>query len=194
MIPLKSVILISVATFCAGAGISWLVLQPHLVGNKALQQPPTYIIQAPAGSEESAPAAMQPPDVSQLPPADAAVTLGNWNYDQKNWQQSIECYQRAISLGTDNPDVRTDLGNAFRFNGEPKKALEQYQAAQRENPQHENSLYNMATLYEEVLGDRASALRSWQEYLTRFPNGEKAALAKQFITEPGTKTGGAIQP
>ena len=85
-------------------------------------------------------AAAEPPDVSQLPPADAARTLGNWNYDRQNWPHAIEHYEKAIARGADNPDVRTDLGNCFRFLGQPEKALEQYQIAQKENPLHENSL------------------------------------------------------
>lgn len=197
MITLKSAVLVAVITFCLGAGISWLVLQDHLAGNKVPEQPPTYLIPAPANANAvaGASASTSQPDVSQLPPADAAVTLANWNYDQKNWVPAIEYYQRAITLGADTPDVHTDLGNAFRFSGEPKKALDQYQIAQTENPQHENSLYNMATLYDQVFKDRVNALRLWQDYLKRFPNGEKAPLVKQSLGEAGgLLTGTGNQP
>jgi tetratricopeptide (TPR) repeat protein len=125
----------------------------------------------------------QQPDVSHLPPAQAALTLGNWNYDHQNWPQAIEQYQRAIAAGMDTADVRTDLGNAYRFSDEPKKALEQYQTARKLNPLHENSLINTATLYTEVLHDRANAGAAWREYLQRFPNGENAATARKFLLD-----------
>jgi tetratricopeptide (TPR) repeat protein len=128
-------------------------------------------------------AAAVPPDVSQLAPVAAATTLANWNYDRQNWPNAIEHYQQAISLGSDNADIRTDLGNCFRFLGQPAKALEQYQIAQRQNPQHENSLFNMAGLYSEGLHDRGKAAESWREYLRRFPSGSGAARARRFLAE-----------
>ena len=60
----------------------------------------------------------------------------------------------AIAQGADTPDVRTDLGNCFRFLGQPQKALEQYAIAQKQNPQHENSLFNQISLYGDLLHDK----------------------------------------
>jgi len=175
----RTAVLIAVAAFAAGSGITWLILRE--TGAPASPQPSTFVIQKPAGAgNDSGPEA---PDVSQMSPAQSAVALGNWNYDNKDWPKAIGNYQRAISLGMDNPDVRTDLGNAFRFSGQPQKALEQYQIAQRENPQHENSLFNTAALYAEALNDPVNAANTWQEYLRRFPNGEKAPAARKFLEQ-----------
>ena len=127
--------------------------------------------------------ATEPPDVSQLAPADAARTLGDWNYDRHNWAHAIEHYQEAIADGDDNPDVRTDLGNCFRFIGETQKALEQYQIAQTENPMHENSLFNQAGLYAEALHDDQRALAMAREFLKRFPQSDRAAAAGQLISK-----------
>ncbi|MEI8341397.1 MAG: tetratricopeptide repeat protein [Verrucomicrobiota bacterium] len=182
MVIQKSTIIVAIVAFCAGAGLTWLVLNQR--GLNYATQPPTYII-----SQTAAPAAVPPaipPDVSQLSPGEAAVTLGNASYDEKNWAGAIANYQRAISLGTDTDDIRTDLGNALRFSGAPQKALEQYQLAQRMDQTHENSLYNMATLYAQELHDPASAARTMQDYLRRFPNGDKASIARQFIEQSGT--------
>jgi len=178
--PAQREIIIAAVAFIAGAGISWLIASSVLT-----KEPPAQLqtsmaitpsVPVEAGSVTGA------PDVAQLPPAQAAVLLGNSNYDEKNWQKAIESYQQAISLGTDNPDVRTDLGNALRFSGQPQLALEQYKIARRENPLHENSLCNMATLYAQVLNDPLNAANTWREYLRLFPNGEKAAVAKQYIS------------
>jgi len=183
----KSTLIVAGVAFCAGAGVSWLALNQWGAGNQTVKQTPTYVISQTTATGETPP--MPPPDVSQQSPGQAAVTLGNWNYDQKNWAKAVEYYQRAISVGTDTADVRTDLGNALRFTGDPRKALEEYQAAQRKDPQHENSLYNMATLYAAELHDPASATKAMQEYLSRFPNGDKASIAKQFLEKSGTNSG-----
>jgi len=130
-------LLVGLAAFALGAGAMWLVLgESH---SSPTQRSVTR------GAAETR--AEEPPDVSHLAAAEAATTLANWNYDRQNWSHAIEHYQQAIALGRDNPDVRTDLGNCFRFLGQPQKALEQYETAQRQNPQHENSLFNQAGLF-----------------------------------------------
>ncbi len=177
-------VIIAIVSFSAGAGMSWLILQEQHPKPMAPLPPafPTQSTGPTAGSSN-----LVAPDVSQMSPAEAALALGNWHYDHHGWQKAVELYQRAISLGMDTADVRTDLGNALRFSGDPKKALEQYQAARKLNPQHEISLCNMATLYAQVLNDPASAVATWNDYLRLFPNGEKTAIAKQFITSESLK-------
>jgi len=118
-----------------------------------------------------------------MSPADAARTLADWNYDRQTWPHAIEHYQEAIAKGADNPDVRTDLGNCFRFIGQPQKALEQYKIAQTQNPMHENSLFNQAGLFAEVLHDDQHALAIAHEFLTRFPQSPRAESVRQLIAQ-----------
>lgn len=116
-------------------------------------------------------------------PAEAARTLGNFYYDHQNWAQAIEHYQAAIRQGTDDADIRTDLGNAYRFAGRPDDALLQYTLAQKMNPAHEFSLFNQGGLYLEAYQQPAKAVEVWQEYLGRFPNGRSASAARQLIAQ-----------
>lgn len=111
------------------------------------------------------------------------ITLGNAYYDQQNWTAAIEQYERAISLGSDTPDVRTDLGNAYRFAGNPHKALEEYQIAQRQNPNHEQSLFNQGALYAQSLGDPITGAAKWREFVNRFPSSARATEARQLLAE-----------
>jgi tetratricopeptide (TPR) repeat protein len=165
--------LLILGAFLLGAGGMWLIMRSSSPGHP--RNPPV---------ERLLPSsATQPPDVSQLAPADAAKILGNWNYDRHNWAHAIEHYQEAIASGIDNPDVRTDLGNCFRFIGDPQKALEQYQIAQTENSMHENSLFNQAGLYAEVLHDDQRALATAREFLKRFPQSDHAAAARKLISK-----------
>ena len=163
--------LLILGAFCLGAGGMWLIMR-----SSAPDKPATVERFAPSPAP-----APGPPDVSTLSPADAASTLADWNYDRQNWPHAIEHYQEAIARGLDNPDVRTDLGNCFRFTGEPQKALEQYKIAQTQNPMHENSLFNQAGLFAEVLHDDQQALAIAHEFLTRFPRSPRAESAKQLI-------------
>jgi tetratricopeptide (TPR) repeat protein len=159
------------ASFALGAGGMWLIMRTSSSNGSA--KPPVERFASTPN--------MALPNVSDMPPADAARTLADWNYDRQNWPHAIEHYQEAIAKGADNPDVRTDLGNCFRFIGQPQKALEQYKIAQRQNPMHENSLFNQAGLFAEVLHDNEQALTVAREFLTRFPQSPRAESARQLI-------------
>ena len=158
---------IIIASFLAGAFTMWLVL--HFV--------------APASAPQAAPATNGAPDVSQMPPPQAEATLGNWEYDHRNWNGAIAHYERALAAGLDTPDLRTDLGTAYRYLGNGPKALEEYAAAQRKDLFHQNSLFNQAVVYSVVLNDKPRAIAVAREFLRRFPQSEGAASAKQMITD-----------
>lgn len=117
------------------------------------------------------------------PPAEAARTLGNFYYDHQNWPLAIQHYESAIRQGSDDADIRTDLGNAYRFAGRPDDARIQYELAQKMSPSHEFSLFNQGGLYYEELQQPAKAVEIWQEYLRRFPNGRSVNLARQLIAQ-----------
>ena len=154
---------IAVASFCAGALLMWLVL--HFSAPK----PP--------------PATSGAPDVSQMPPAQASATLGNWEYDHANWPAAVQHYERAIAAGFDTPDIHTDLGTAHRNLGNGDKALAEYGIAQRKDPFHQNSLFNQAIIYANLLHDRPRAIAAAREYLRRFPQGHGAEGARAIVSE-----------
>jgi len=177
-----SIPLIVLAAFALGAGTAWLVMRGTTAtppGSEIESFIPSPVAQMPGFSQPLATA--EPPDVSQMAPADAARTLANWNYDRQNWSHAIEHYEAAIARGADTPDVRTDLGNCFRFLGQPQKALDQYELAQKQNPQHENSLFNQISLFADLLHDKKRALAAGQEFRTRFPQSPRAATAQELI-------------
>ena len=163
--------LLMLASFALGAGGMWLIMRTSS-SNESAKRPVERFASTPNTA---------PPNVSNMSPADAARTLADWNYDRQNWPHAIDHYQEAIAAGADNPDVRTDLGNCFRFIGQPQKALEQYQIAQKQNPMHENSLFNQAGLFSDELHDYEQALKVAQEFLTRFPQSPRAQSARQLI-------------
>lgn len=138
---------------------------------------------APFSSNSSA--TQEPPATLTLgmTSAQATLTLGNWYYDHKRWLKAIMQYQKALAGGLDNADIRTDLGNCYRFAEQPQKALEQYRLAQKQNPQHEQSLLNQGGLYAFSFKQPDKAIAIWRKYLQQFPNGQTVAEARQLIAQ-----------
>jgi tetratricopeptide (TPR) repeat protein len=159
-----------------GAAVMWLVMSQR---SNPVEKPAAFVPPS-AAQNATAPVA---PDLSGLSGAAAAVVRGNLAYDHQQWAEAVRQYQEAIAQGRDNADVRTDLGNAFRFSGQPEKALEQYTIAQRQNPQHENSLFNQIGLLIEAMHDPIRAIPVCEEFIRRFPSSEKAAKVKQQLQE-----------
>ena len=154
--------LLLMLAFALGAGVTWLFMR-----NPA-PSPPAIESFLPGNAATPMTAAASAPDVSQLPPAEAARTLANWNYDQRNWAAAIEHYQQALAAGADTPDVRTDLGNCFRFLGQPETALRAVSDAQKQDPRHENSLFNQISLSPTISTTRSGPRRprviSWRVF------------------------------
>lgn len=135
----------------------------------------------PVSSSPAAATVNAMPDVTGLSAGDAAVVRGNAAYDHQRWPEAIRHYQQAIASGLDTADVRTDLGNAWRFSGQPEKALEQYTIAQTLNPQHEASLLNQISLFNEVLHEPARAIPVGEEFIRRFPASDKIPAVQQQL-------------
>jgi tetratricopeptide (TPR) repeat protein len=166
---LGSYFLLMLLSAAVGAGITWLIMS---------QRSPSADRPAPFVTSNAAPLA---PALSELSTADAAVVRGNQAYDHQQWAEAVREYQDAIAKGRDNADVRTDLGNAFRFAGQPEKALEQYTIAQRQNPQHENSLFNQIGLFMDAIHDPNRAIPVCEEFIRRFPNSEKLPRVREQL-------------
>ena len=158
-----------------GAGLTWLITSQR-------SKPAPNPIQP-----TSAPITNATPDVSGMSVGEAAITLGNFAYDHQRWPEAVRRYQEAIASGVDNADVHTDLGNAFRFSGQPEEALNQYTIAQKLNPQHENSLFNQISLFTEMLNEPARAIPICEEFIRRFPKSDKVpAVREQLARAKGT--------
>ena len=163
-----------------GATATYLVLRPKLSV--------TPIAAASLAKTATDPSAHLPPPelTAGQAPAQAERTLGNFYYDHQNWPAAIRSYQAALQQGSDDADIRTDLGNAYRFSQRPDDALVQYQLAQKMNPAHEFSLFNQGGLYLEDLHQPQKAVTAWREYLRRFPTGQNVASAQQWLAHAET--------
>lgn len=171
-----------------GATLTYLALRPQL-------QPPAAPPAAPATPNPDPTTHVPAPELTAgQPPAQADRTLGNFYYDHQNWPQAIQHYEAAIKQGSDDADLRTDLGNAYRFAGRPDDALLQYGLAQKMNPAHEFSLFNQGGLYLEDLKQPAKAIAVWQDYIARFPEGRNVEAARQLIAQARSGVTGLVLP
>jgi tetratricopeptide (TPR) repeat protein len=170
-------ILTVIVSAAMGAGLTWMFTSQR-------SNPKVH----PAFSSTPAPATGSDPDVSGMSTGEAAVVLGNFAYDHQRWPEAIRRYQKAIASGIDNADVHTDLGNAFRFSGQPEQALNEYAIAQRLSPQHENSLFNQISLFTEALNEPARAIPICEEFIRRFPNSDKLPAVREQLERAKTMT------
>jgi tetratricopeptide (TPR) repeat protein len=171
-----------------GATITYLALRPQL-------QPPIAAATPIAAANPDPTTHVPAPELTAgQPPAQAERTLGNFYYDHQNWMPAIQHYESAIKQGSDDADIRTDLGNAYRFAGRPDDALTQYALAQKMNPAHEFSLFNQGGLYMEDLKQPAKAIEVWKEYIARFPGGQNVDAARQLIAQAQSGVTGLTLP
>jgi tetratricopeptide (TPR) repeat protein len=118
---------------------------------------------------------------SPLTMAKAEREAGNTAFDAKDWATAVSDYTQAIAEGYDNPNIRTDLGTAYRNLNQPQKAMQQYEIAQRQDPEHQNSLINEGIVSAFNLNNPTQALQLFHLYLTRFPQGQHVAAVKKLI-------------
>lgn len=173
-----------------GSTGTYLLLRPQLQRASA----PTQFAAA-AGAANAPTDHAPPPNLTAgQSPAQADRTLGNFHYDHGHWALAQKHYEAAIRQGQDDADIRTDLGNVYRFSGRAAEALAQYELAQRMNPQHEFSLFNQGGLFLEEMKDPVRAVAAWNAYLQRFPNGRNVAIARQLIAQATGAAPDALPP
>jgi tetratricopeptide (TPR) repeat protein len=72
--------------------------------------------------------------------------LANLYQDAGMFAQAVEFYQRAIELRPNDPDLLTDMGICYQELKQYDAALEALERAQKANPDHWQSLYNIVVV------------------------------------------------
>ena len=111
----------------------------------------------------------------------AWVQLGHSYFDSKNPMKAIEAYDKALALDDNDPDVLTDQAIMFRQLGWYEKAIETFQQANKLNPKHANSLFNMGLVYMQDIGDNEKAKQAFNRFLELVPSGPAADRARRMI-------------
>ncbi|HTP65354.1 MAG TPA: tetratricopeptide repeat protein [Geobacteraceae bacterium] len=109
--------------------------------------------------------------------------LANDYYDTDQPQKAIDAYSRAIELDPNNPNLYTDQGVMYKRISAFDKALANFEKAQKIDPKHLQSLYNMGIIYAEDLKKPEMAIKIWTRYLELDSTSPAAQQVKSMITQ-----------
>ena len=118
--------------------------------------------------------------------------LANDYYDTDQAQKAIDAYNKALELKPNSPNILTDQGVMYKRIGRFDKALANFEKAQKIDPKHLQSLYNMGIVYSEDLKQTDKAMKVWNHYLELDSTSPAAQQVKRMmaqITVTGKKAG-----
>lgn len=109
----------------------------------------------------------------------ALVNLGNLHYSQGHLPEALALYESAVRHDPDAFEAWFNLGNVHHDAGRYADAVEGYRRALAIAPEYADACFYLAVAYEK-LGESAQARPYWMEYQRLAPDGEWAALAREF--------------
>jgi acyl CoA:acetate/3-ketoacid CoA transferase beta subunit len=120
----------------------------------------------------------------QKNPKDSEILgkVGNLYYDAQLYQKAIEYYQQALKITPSNVDVRTDMGTAMFYLGDPDKALVEFKKALSYEPNHANTLFNTGIVKWQGKKDAPGALAAWEQLLRTNPGYPERQKVEDLMT------------
>ena len=122
---------------------------------------------------------------------DVPLKLANFLYDQRQYQQAIEWYQKSLALNPNNVNARTDLGTAYYYAGQALQALKQYSQSLAIDPDHKPTLLNLIVVNLEGTHDLAAARKAWDRLHKLDPANPSLPSLKQKLDAAQGSSGGA---
>jgi cytochrome c-type biogenesis protein CcmH/NrfG len=112
---------------------------------------------------------------------DSIVELGNINFDQKNFNDAINLYKKALEIRPNAQNVRTDMGTAMFYQNRFDEAIALFQETLKTDPNDAQALFNLGVAMLHGKNDPKSALKYWEKLIETNPNHPQAALVKEQI-------------
>ena len=176
---------------CCGLGA--VAAQP--AGVVAEGSPDTMIGGKPAArvGDGAASGARMPPEVTAqvqryrqaltMDPNDVAanIGLGNLLFDSGQYEKAIDHYSKALEKDPKNADVRVDRAIAYHGMNQDPKAKDELVAVTQSHPEHRNAWLNLGVVSANM-GDNATAIRAWEQYLKLEPNGTHSAAIRDELS------------
>lgn len=119
------------------------------------------------------------------------VQLGNDYFDTEQPQKSVNAYAKALeidSTGPNTPNLLTDQGVMYRKMGLFDKAINNFERANKIDPRHAQSLFNLGVVYANDLKQKDKAIAAWQRYLDIDRMSPQGQQVKAMVEE--LKAGG----
>jgi len=117
------------------------------------------------------------------------VKLGNIYYDNQQYQNATQYYERALKIHPENPDVRTDLGTCYWDLGAADKALAEFNRTLTYRPDYAQTLFNIGIVKLQGKKDAKGAITAWQRLLDTNPNYPQKQQVLYLITRARTEGG-----
>jgi cytochrome c-type biogenesis protein CcmH/NrfG len=180
----KESILIAAVALIVGLLGGFLVFSMSSTGKK--QQPASTI---PAGSGSPTDYVSRIAEAEKIVAKDpknlnAWLSLGNDYFDTEQAQKAIHAYSQVLEIQPNNPNVLTDQGVMYRKVGWYDKALDNFVKAQKLDPNHLQSLYNLGIVYAVDMKQPEKAVPYWKKYLQMDPNSPTAMQIKSMMVAP----------
>ena len=121
------------------------------------------------------------------------LRLANYLYDQRQYSQAIEWYQKSLALNPKNVNARTDMGTAYFYIGQAGQALKEYSQSLAIDPDHRPTLLNVIVVNLEATHNIAAAQRAWDHLHDLDPSNPALQNLKQKL-DAARAAGGGAQP
>jgi cytochrome c-type biogenesis protein CcmH/NrfG len=115
----------------------------------------------------------------------AWIGLGNDYFDTRQFQKAIDAYAAALKLQPANPDVLTDQGVMYEQLADYDRALANFEQAQKVDPKHVQSLYNIGVVWSRHKNDPIKAAAAWKKVVELAPQSSQAAEARTGLSQLG---------
>ena len=122
---------------------------------------------------------------------DIPLKLANFLYDQRQYPQAIEWYQKSLALNPNNVNARTDLGTAYYYAGQSAEALKQYSQSLEIDPDHKPTLRNVIVVNLEGTHNLAAARKAWDHLHKLDPANPSLPSLKQKLDAAQGSSGDA---
>ena len=122
---------------------------------------------------------------------DIPLKLANFLYDQRQYPQAIEWYQKSLAINPNNVNARTDLGTAYYYTGQSGEALKQYNQSLEIDPDHKPTLLNVIVVNLEGTHNLAAARKAWDHLHKLDPANPSLQSLKQKLDAAQGSSGDA---
>src|ERR1043166_74657 len=110
---------------------------------------------------------------------DSIVELGNINLDQKNYDDAITFFKKALEIHPDSLSVRTDMGMAMLFLKRFDEAIATFQGSLQTAPNDAETLFYLGLAMLHGKSDPQSAVQYWEKLVETNPNHPQAAFVRE---------------
>ncbi len=109
--------------------------------------------------------------------------IGNLYYDAQQYRLAVAYYQRSLQIQPGNTNVRTDLGTAMWYLGDPDRAIDEFNTVLKAEPTKVNALMNLGVVEWQGKMNVPAAIAAWEKLLATNPNFEGRQKVEQLIRQ-----------